>query len=445
MKRHFKAAWHQIIHRPRTTLLVILFLLGGSVVGLYYWTAYQLRAAQDAMKAGKYDKASTHIQRCLYFRPWSVDAHLLAARTARLKGEFAEAKALLKKCRNLQGETTEAIQLEWALLDTQQGNIEEHIVHLWEAVDNDHPESIAILATLAQVYLGQSRLLPARVCLEQWIKRDPESIFALELRGWCLTRQGDRDKATENCRQILKLSPNHAAARLALIELLLFGSLPKEALRHAEYMVQTHPDNPKGYVRLASCQYELGQLAHARETLNRVLACHPDEAEGVLLRARVEMDERNYAQAETWIREYVALSPYDPNGYELLVRCLNLQEKNEKEAAAAVQRYTTLRSDSERLSLLLSEELEKNPASPVAATEAGSLFLRLGNEPLGVHWLATALQRKPDYLPAHKAMLEHLEKTNQPGLANYHRNFLKVNGKVTDTSFSESPRNKAGH
>jgi tetratricopeptide (TPR) repeat protein len=429
MKRFFKAAWKGVTRRPLTCLLVLVGLAVGSWIGLFYWSDSQFRAAKEAVRLGKYAEAKTHIKRCLALRPWNVEVHLLAARIATLHHDFPEAEAMLRKCKSLQGEMTQPIQIEWSLMDVEAGSLENHYAKLWAlASTEDHPQAVDILSTLARALIVRSRLWPALACLHRWLEIDPDSILALEMCGICYASMGSRERAMTNSRRILKLDPKHKIARLSLIELLLISSQNEEALRHAEYLMQTYPDDPAVQVKFASVMQHLNKYERARETLDRVLADRPEDTEALLVRTQVEIDDGNGAAAEPWVRRLVSLSPYDSTGYELLARSLNMQGKNPSEAAEAVERCENLRNDSQRVASLLSGELEKDPNSPVAATDLGRIYLRTGNEKAGLYWLNVALERQRGYAPAHQALLEYYEKTNQSEPAQAHRDFLKANG-----------------
>jgi hypothetical protein len=58
-------------------------------------------------------------------------------------------------------------------------------------------------------------------------------------------------------------------------------------------------------------------------------------------------------------------------------------------------------------------------------TELGILFLRLGQDNQGLHWLLqVALKRDERYAPARKALVEYYEKKGDKAAADVHRQFL---------------------
>src|SRR5262249_16402010 len=106
--------------------LSLLTLIG---LGLYVtlcWTLWKKDLERAAvprdLEEYQLDKASQRLETCLAQWPDDVPLLLLAARRARLAGEFAEAESLLERCAALQP-ADESIDLESALLQAQHGNL----------------------------------------------------------------------------------------------------------------------------------------------------------------------------------------------------------------------------------------------------------------------------------------------------------------------------------
>src|SRR6516162_11790147 len=119
--------------------LVLLIGLGG---GSYAFAVHQWHAAQKAVKEGRAEDARNRLKVCLWVWPRSIPVHLLAARAARLRGDFEESEAHLNKCLKLHGGATDAIQLEYLLMRVQGGEEDEVAPELLTLyVERNHPES----------------------------------------------------------------------------------------------------------------------------------------------------------------------------------------------------------------------------------------------------------------------------------------------------------------
>ena len=130
--------------RPRTTALVLaLLVLSATPVGLYAYAQHQWHAAQAAVKAGRLDEAQRSLDCCLLLWPRSIPVHLLAARTARMRGDFEGAETHLNRCLKLNHGASEAIQLEFLLMRVQGGEEDEvapELISLY--VENNSPDDI---------------------------------------------------------------------------------------------------------------------------------------------------------------------------------------------------------------------------------------------------------------------------------------------------------------
>ena len=101
---------------------------------------------------------------------------------------------------------------------------------------------------------------------------------------------------------------------------------------------------------------------------------------------------------------------------------LQRQPERQAEAGKQLQKYRRLESDSERLTLLLKDaKLEKSLQDADVTCEIGDLFLRLGKEELGLHWLNLTLTHHPQHRPAHRLLADYYERKQQPDKAADHR------------------------
>src|SRR5207249_612165 len=134
----------------------------------------------------------------------------------------------------------------------------------------------AILEALASVYLQQARYLEALRCLDRWVNLAPDSVCALDWRGWVSNQLDHRGQAIGDYERILQLQPDRSVVRLRLAEILVESSRHAEAVPHLERLREEQPTNSDVLVALASCWMVQGRTDDARALLDSVLAARPD-------------------------------------------------------------------------------------------------------------------------------------------------------------------------
>src|SRR5262249_59517571 len=110
--------------------------------------------------------------------------------------------------------------------------------------------------------------------------------------------------------------------------------------------------------------------------------------------------------AEEWLRRMLQVDPTDTEAQYNLVSALQAQGRRE-EAAAVMAEYEKSKALLERANKLLKEEVDRPTNDPGAASEVGTLLLRLGQKRLGLYWLNQALERDPRHRPTHKAPADY--------------------------------------
>jgi Tfp pilus assembly protein PilF len=414
--------WAAVRRRPWSSAAVGLLLLALAVAGgAVAWSDYQFRAARRALRGGDAADALAHARLGLRVRPGSAEGHLLAARAERQGGNYAEAERELQECVRVQKGATEATQLEWLLLRAQRGEADDVAAGLWYCVENDHPETTAILEALARAYMHQFRLGPALACLDRWLAREPDCVRALDWRGWVRERLEQREAARQDYRHALELEPGRSEVRLRLAAMLLDDTKPAEAAPHLERLRQELPGRTAVLTSLAHCRALLGDFAEARRLTDEVLAGHPDDAEALLERGRLDLEEGRAADAEAALRHALKVSPYRLPIRFALWQSLQRQPGREREAADAKERHDALKGDLERLTVLLGTEGLKSREDPGRAAEVGALLLRTGEERLGLDWLDVALRLDPGSVQAHETLAGYYEKKGDAEKAEEHR------------------------
>jgi tetratricopeptide (TPR) repeat protein len=410
-----------LARRPKAAAAAALALALAAGCGLHLWATSEERAARRAIKEEHYADARRHVDHCLTVWRRSASTELLAARVARLQFDYPAAEAHLRRSAELSGGATAATQLEWLLLRAQAGDVDEVAPGLLRLVDDNDPESPAILEALSGVYVRQVRLPLAMHCLNLWLKCEPDALPALDRRGWTWERLHNRDAARADWERALELAPDRWETRLRLAELFLDDANPVEAGPHVERLRQTHPERAEVWGAVGRCRYLNGDLKGAAEALDRVLAEAPDDPKGLLWRAKVDLEQGRPAEAEALLRRALARDPSALEAQFALTESLRRQPGRAADAAAERQRYDRLKADVERLTSLMGGEGTKEPETADRCAEVGALLLRLGRAPLARQWLRRALALDDKCVAAHKAMADCCEQEGDLRGAEQHR------------------------
>lgn len=413
-------------------------LLGVAIIGLLtgltapqLWAAYHWYQARAALARYHPEAARPALARC--GRVWreSATVALVATRAAWQDGDMEAAAAHLRDAQRRLGGATEATAFEWALANAAAGNVSDVEEYLQkratQAPETDGP---LVWEALAMGYLRVYRILDAMACVETWLRREPDNVRALELRGQTYVTGKGVVRGSEDYRRALERDPTRAATRRRLIDALISLGTYDEAAFHLEYLGAQRGDDPGLASRLARCYILLDRRAEAARLLDVVLARYPDD--GLSLRTRGQLaltDPRNPdpATAEADLRRAAQLLPEDYQTQNLLFQALQQQGKV-AEARAQLELAEAVRDRAERLGELTSRKLAEFPLDPALHYEMGKLLLDTGRTEVGLQWLNTALKLDPGHRPSHQALAEYFRSTGDGTRAEYHRRLAETGG-----------------
>jgi tetratricopeptide (TPR) repeat protein len=361
---------------------------------------------------------------CLKVWPRSVPTRLLAARADRLTGNLPGAEAQLHQCLKLQ-KANEDIQLEFLLMRVQAGDVDQVAEELNLYVNTKHPDTPVILETLAQAYMRNARLGPALATLDRWIQEEPGSAKAYFYRGWVVERLNHHQEAMDNYLRAVELAPDLVEVRLRVAELYLDQTRPRDAAPHLEALKRLAPDRAEVLSALGRWKFVQGQVDEARPLLEAAVAKLPNDTTLLINLARLEMQENppRPVEAEQWLRHLLEVDPYDLEGQNVLVESLRVQGRT-GEAAQHQRRLDDAKVMLRQANELLNGEVLHPSTGPRVPYEIGTLYLRIGQDRVGLDWLYQALQRDPGHLPTHQALAEYFEKKGDQVNATRHRRQL---------------------
>jgi tetratricopeptide (TPR) repeat protein len=406
-------------------MLVVVLASAGYFCLRRLQVSAHLAAGRAALAARDFPDARSHLQTYLATFPNDAQAHLLAAsaerRTALLDtlkpGWDTAVQAHLRQAERL-GADPEAVRFESALTAAL-GGVPAAERYLLERATGDGPDATSALETLVRVNLDNHQFGKARRCADRLLQLDPDNALALFWRGLIQESQLQFDPQLADYRRAVELAPDLDAARLRLAGCLVALNRHVEAVEHYRRLRGDRPDDAEFLFGLsAGCQAR-GEHGEAAALLDRLLAFDPDNGPALLLRGRVAYALGNAGAAEAWLQRGLARFPYDAPAYYTLARCLS-ERGDQAGAARARSRSDELTADWKRAHEMTAL-IAQRPNDAGLRCQAGELFLRLGQESLGLNWLQSALQIEPRQPAAHRALAEYYEQKGDNARAGQHR------------------------
>lgn len=401
----------------RLALGLIVVVLGIAPIAWYFRPDPRLAEAKRALLRHDYAAAHTLYQSCLEQRPDDAALLLLAAQTARRAGRYERATKHLNAYRRLKGENP-SLTLEWSLLRLQRGD-DQVESYLRDRAASSDTDALLVWEVLAQYYLDAYRLIDARDCLDRYLEIRPDDVKALMGRGFIWDRLQHYADAVRDYRRAVELEPDNDRARFRLAENLQITGPPQEAAAQYAWLREHYPEDAKARLGLAQAWRSMGRMDDARDLLDELLREQPQNIGALTERGRLALEEDRASQGAEWLRRAVALAPHDREALFHLWNCLK-RCGPEDEMRQCRSRFERADADLKRLKLLTKEVL-RDPLNPALRYEGGEIFLKNGEEEEGIRWLEQCLRLAPTHRLAHQTLAEHYGRIGKSQLAAHHR------------------------
>jgi len=371
-------------------------------------SARSLRAAYSELQSYHNAQAIRHLRICRDVWPNDPDVMLMAARAARRARVYSDTTRLLQMYQQARG-SDEAFTFEQMLLSAE-CRVDQAADRCWRYVEDGHADTPLLLESLTRGYLRQYRLGQARLCLDRWLRMQPDNPQALYLEG-LLNFDYSRapSAAIKSYRRALELDPEHEEARLGLAVALLENKNFAEAAEHFKYLRQCQPDNASVQTGLAESLDGLGQQAEAEQLVDAVLARQPNFGPALSLRGQIAFRSGQLAEAETWLRQALQHRPMDHRARYSLSLCLQWNGK-EEEGQRESRQLQQMDDDLARFNEIVTKDIAQRPTDPALHCALGQILLRGGQREEGLRWLQSALRLDPQYAPARQALAEDSRK-----------------------------------
>jgi tetratricopeptide (TPR) repeat protein len=337
--------------------------------------------------------------------PWSPSVELAQAKTCRLSRNFVEAETHLNRCLKLWNGANEDVQIEFLLIRTATGEVDESSWHLMSYVDQNHPRSYEIMEAITAAYLQRLKYGPAYAMLNRMQILAPEKALPYYWRGWVLERMDNPAEAKVNYLQALEVDPSLVQVRLRVGEILLEDNRPDESVPYLEGLYAEFPSRPDIQARLGQLRFLQGRWTEARQLLESALPEMENDSPLLLHLARLDLQEDRPAEAETLLNRILKNEPTDTEAQFSLASALqNLGRLDE--AKAALKLYQQKKQSLQIANDMLKDEAQHPSRKPQTAYEIGKVLIEIGRKQLGVYWLEQALDRDPNHGPTHALLAE---------------------------------------
>jgi tetratricopeptide (TPR) repeat protein len=286
----------------------------------------------QALDRYDYEEAAVHLEKYLSIHPTDPDALLLAAQTARRRGNLDEASRRLRLAEQ-HGASAEAVGTERELQRIQGGDLTDapQLANFCAEHAGDRSGALA-LEVLIEGSLKRLNVAQAKWAVDLWLTRRQEQADqaqGLVWRGRVNEFSQDFPQALVDYRQAVELAPDHAQARLRLVELLIREE-PREAAPHLEWLRRRLPNDPEVRFQTARLRRNLGQPEEAGRLLDELLASTPNKVSALVERGRVAMDLNHTDEAERWLLRAQELEPQSREVNLALGDCMRQADRLEE-------------------------------------------------------------------------------------------------------------------
>ena len=215
-------------------------------------------------------------------------------------GKFDEAIALYQK--GLESDRTNKKNYLKRIVGVrlEQSRFDEATASL-DTILKEFPDDLDALGSRADLRMASGKPAEIQKALEEFnalVKKAPDNNEFQFSLARALRQTGQEAQARAALAEILHRDPNHRNALREIADLEIRNRKPDEALQYAERLIALDPNNIGARLVRTSAWALRGRQTEVRAELRRMMAERPDLAEPVLQMATLELDQRNYAEAE---------------------------------------------------------------------------------------------------------------------------------------------------
>jgi predicted Zn-dependent protease len=382
------------------------------------------REAHLAFEDQDAERARFHLAPCVAWWNGRLDVRFLAARSARLAGNYDEAEEHVAFCERHGGLPDEELRRERALLQVQQGDFNGYRESLMPEGPNDPRLPPSVLEAMARGLEATSFFDQAVAMLQQLFQQDPENPRGNLLAGSIFLRKHHAAEALWYFQTAVRQLPDALVPRLRLAECLLELGQPREAATHLQALVERYPGNPEVLMAQARLAVYRAQPAEAKQVLRRLLTLKPNHVNALVALGRLEYRHGDPRDALICLNQAVEIQPYKLEAWEALAWCHAALGEPAEENRCLVEYARVGRELGEATRLALLVRQEKTDELDLRI-ELAERYERLHDTARAIEWRLCTLHLAPQHAATHRALADLFERTGQPHRAARHRALAK--------------------
>jgi predicted CXXCH cytochrome family protein len=192
---------------------------------------------------------------------------------------------------------------------SQKTNLAKGAQDLAAAIEKHRPQRVEFYLHLGEALKDSGQLAKALPVYEEAVRRQPDSLIALQRLGFALRSAGQLGRAAETLKRALALDSRDAASWHQLGLVYLGQGSPKDALSAFQKTVEADPDMSEGHNSLGGLWLESGDLPRAEPALREAIRIQPDYAEARSNLANVLASTNRLAEARHHFEAALRLKP----------------------------------------------------------------------------------------------------------------------------------------
>ncbi|MCG6658548.1 type IV pilus biogenesis/stability protein PilW [Halomonas campisalis] len=172
---------------------------------------------------------------------------------------------------------------------------------------------------LGMAYLERDNLSRAMSALDRALEIAPNSPAALQAMAIVYQRQGEHELADTTFQRALRADPDFTRARNNYAAYLYDRGRTREACEQLEQASRDTQYASRGqlFANLGQCQWELGDAAAARTSLERAQAINPRHPRSYFALAELELSKGNLERAQRQLEGFMRLAGSTPEAQAL--------------------------------------------------------------------------------------------------------------------------------
>ena len=320
-----------------------------------------LERAGLLLQARQVDDAQAALARSIGLDPNQFPAYIVQGQLALGRGDLEEADRLTRTAARIAPDHPHVSALEGSLA-LRRGDADSALAILAGATER-HPDDAQLRHAIAFAYLAKGHFAFAEQALRGLLERN-ESDALRGLIADVVRRQDRPGDAIEVLAPLLERDHVPMAFRRMVGELELGAQRPERALDHLRAVLADAPHDRRTLVAIVEAWRQLGHDEDARQTLDGLLATHPQEPD--LWRARLAFEPFADAGARAMVERWLLAMPDHVPALEAMVAVHDMAGEHDA-SEAVVQRIVAIEPGHAQGELrLIDLLLQRDPAAAVA-------------------------------------------------------------------------------